>query len=80
MANHSVIRVDDLAENKLAYMSASKEYYLVYVVTQTGKRIPCLLTEDDVTKGIDRADRNFEDVIPLSIGQKIYHFLLDLLR
>ena len=80
MSNNSVIRVDDLAPNKDAYISANKEYYLVYVITNTGKQIPCLLTEDDVTKGIDRAGRNVEDIVPLSFFQKLYHGFLNLLR
>lgn len=76
MSTNSVIRLDDLIENKSAHLAANKQYYMVYVLSSHGKSIPCLLTEDDVTKGIDRAVRNPEDVVKLSLIQKLYHKVL----
>lgn len=79
MKTNSVLRTSDLHENVNAYKTAAKEYYKCYVVGADGTLTPCLLTEDDVIKGIDRAVKNPEDILPLSLPQKLYHKLLNLL-
>lgn len=77
MSTNSVIRMDDLVVNKSPQLAANKEYYMVYILTDTGSMIPCLLTENDVTKGIDRAGKNPEDVAKLNLFQKVYHRILN---
>lgn len=79
MKTNSVLRTSDLHENVNAYKTASREYYKCYVVGADGKFNACLLTEDDVIKGIDRAVKNPEDVLPLNLFQRLYHKLLNLL-
>lgn len=73
MKTNSVIRLADLHENKNAYRTASKEYYTVYVLDAEGVFVPCLLTEDDITSGVDRAVKNVEDILPLALLQLLYH-------
>lgn len=80
MKINSVIRTSDIFINANAYRTAAKEYYVCYVIDMNGSEIPCLLTSDDITKGIDRADKNPEDVKPLSRFQAIYHRLLNLFQ
>lgn len=80
MKANSVIRTSDLHENVNAYKTASREYYKCYVVSADGEFIPCLLTEDDIIKGIDRAVKNPEDVLSLGLVQKLFHKLLNALK
>ena len=58
-------------------MSANKEYYMLYVISNAGTKIPCMLSRDDITKGIDRAGRNLEDIEKLSTALKLYHKILN---
>lgn len=80
MKTNSVLRTSDLHENVDAYKTAAKEYYKCYVVNSYGSFIPCLLTQDDIMTGIDRAAQNEEDVLPLTLVQKLYHKLLNALK
>lgn len=73
MNTNSVIRLSDLHENKDAYRTASKQYYAVYILDSEGVFVPCLLTENDITTGVDRAVKNVEDILPLSFVQIVYH-------
>lgn len=79
MSSNSVIRMDDVVENSNPYKSSNRQYHMVYIATPNGKLIPCLLTEDDISKGIDRAGRNAEDITGLNLIQKLYHKLLNVL-
>lgn len=79
MRTNSVIRMSDVVDNKDAHQRANRQYHIVYISTSTGGLIPCLLTDDDISKGIDRAGRNAEDLIKLNVLQRLYHKLLNLL-
>lgn len=74
--SQSVIRIFDLNENRNAYKTASKDYYMVYLVNARGDFVPCLLTEDAVAKGLARAVTNPEDVCKLSLLQRLVHSFL----
>ena len=78
MHTHSAIRTDDLHVNQNAYRTSNRSYYCVYVIDSDGTHTPCLLTEDDVLKGVDRAYKNPEDVLPLGLVQRLLHTILNL--
>ena len=78
MNTNSVIRTLDLHINKNAYRTSNRSYYCVYVIDANGVKTPCLLTEDDVVKGIDRAYKNPEDVLPLGKLQLFVQYILAL--
>lgn len=73
MQTSSVLRTSDNHINTDAYQTAAKNYYVCYVVDNTGKFTPCLLTEADVNKGVERAIKNPEDVLPVSLILWVYH-------
>ena len=77
MATNSVIRLDDAVKHKSTRLSEKKDYYIIYILSPSGRRIPCILTEDDLAKGIDRATHNREDVVRLSFFQRLYNKILD---
>jgi hypothetical protein len=77
MKTNSAIRLNDLHNNINPYNSAAKEYYACQVVDECGNFEPCLLTKDAIVKGIDRAKKNPEDVISLSLFLKFYHWILN---
>lgn len=76
MYTNSIIRTEDLHVNKNAYRTSNRSYYCVHVVQLDGTRTACLLTEDDILKGIDRAYKNPEDVLPLSKVQRLLNTVL----
>lgn len=69
MKTQSIIHISDLKENKYQYQTANHQYYMVYVVDLAGNLVPCLITENDVLEGIDRAVRNSEDIVPMACTQ-----------
>lgn len=80
MKTESVLRTSDMHHNSNAYRTAARNYYVAYVVGADGVLAPCLLTEDDVYRGMDRAIKNPEDVLPLSPFQLAYHKMLNLFK
>lgn len=79
MSNFSIIRSSDLVNNTNPYKSANKEYYLVYISSRDGL-IPCLLTDNDITDGLERAEKNVEDIKPASCLMFLLHKLFNLFR
>ncbi len=78
MKINSVLRLDDIIENKDKEIAADSEYYLVYVISSiTGTTTPCMFTREAVKVGIDRAGKNITDIVPLSFWQKMYHSMLN---
>lgn len=71
MKSFSIIRKRDYVENRNPYNSANKNYHLVWVELDCGSTVPCLLTEHNLTTGIERARTNPEDIRPLSTIQRI---------
>lgn len=80
MKTNSVIRMHDLHDNKDGYRTAAKQYFMCYVAHLDGTMSPCLLTEDDVGKGLERAINNPEDVKKLSLFQRCYHKILNIFQ
>lgn len=80
MKTHSIIHISDLRENKNQYKTANHQYYVLYFMDQTGKLVPCMITENDVLEGLDRAVRNVEDVAPISCSQYILSKTTNLCR
>lgn len=62
----AIIKTKNVVENKDRYRTANEKYYAVFVLDEDFELKPCLLTEDNILKGIERADKNKEDVPKLS--------------
>lgn len=78
MKTNSVIMTTDCHKNKNKYNSASRSYYMCYVVDNRGTLTPCMLTEDDVMKGVERSIKNPEDILKLSLWQRMFSKLISL--
>lgn len=79
MKTNSIIRLSDLRDNKNAYRTANRKYYMVYLA-DNGKLTPCLFSEYDVLTAADRAVANPEDVVELSMFQFLYNKVLSLFK
>lgn len=55
----------DSIKNKNAYRTANSVYHIIYV-ERFGKWVPCLLTENNIKTGIERARKNSEDIYPMA--------------
>jgi len=53
-----IIRV----QNKDAYQTANEEYWALRVRFSSGKSVDMLLTEQEINRLIERADKNTEDI------------------
>lgn len=64
----SMIWQDDIVENKEASRTASSEYLHVYVENCQGEIVPALYTKKEIQKGIERAEKNPEDIVERDCG------------
>lgn len=80
MKSKSVIKYSDLVNNKNAYKTATKQYFCVYIVDEDGNFLPCLLTENDILIGKERANKNPEDVRKLSFILKCYYKIINFIK
>ncbi|MFK5882938.1 MAG: hypothetical protein QM489_01205 [Candidatus Izemoplasma sp.] len=55
----------DRVRNREAYPTATKIYNRIYVQNKLGLWEPCLLTDNQIKGGIERAVKNPEDVWPM---------------
>lgn len=62
----TILKTKNIVENKERYRTANEQYYAVFVLDAKYDLVPCLLTEDNVAKGIERAVKNKEDVPKIS--------------
>ncbi len=62
----AIIKTKNVVENKDRYRTANEKYYAVFILDEDFELKPCLLTKDNILKGIERADKNKEDVPKLS--------------
>jgi hypothetical protein len=62
----SVIRIDELVENKDRKFGSNKYYYPVQVVTEDGHLVNALFTQDQINDAIFRAEKNPEDMPEIS--------------
>lgn len=62
----AILKAKHLVENKERYKTANEQYYAVFILDEAFELKPCLLTEDNIQKGIERASKNKEDVPKLS--------------
>ena len=72
----STIYRNDIVVNKEATRVASSEYFHVYVENDMGELIPALFTETELNKGVDRAKKNLEDILPHDCGCISFKFLM----
>ena len=58
----------DLTENKNPKVNENSTYFACYYVEPDGKEYPCLLTQNQVKKGVDRGLNNPEDFDKIKTG------------
>ena len=58
----SVIRLDEVVENKDRKFGSGKHYYPCQIATDDGRLVNALFTQDQLNDAIFRAERNPEDI------------------
>ena len=65
----SVIRIDELVENKERKFGRSKYYYPCRVVNEDGGNVNALFTQEQINDAIFRAERNSEVMEDISFWE-----------
>jgi len=65
----SVIRIDELVENKERKFGRSKYYYPCRVVNEDGENVNALFTQEQINDAIFRAERNSEVMEDISFWE-----------
>lgn len=65
----SVIRIDEVVENKERKFGSNKYYYPCRVVNEDGETINALFTQEQINDAIFRAEKNPEDMEDMSFWE-----------
>ena len=76
----TILKSKNVIDNKDRYRTANEKYYAVFVLDSKYELVPCLLTEDNVVKGIERAENNKEDVPKISFIVSWFYKVMKKLR
>lgn len=65
----SVIRIDEVVENKERKFGSNIYYYPCRVVTESGETVNALFTQEQINDAVFRAEQNPEDMTDVSFWE-----------